>query len=70
VLFALAVSFQVKANHQQITYYLGLMLILYAVVLLVWLLTCERAPFDGGAVLYRFCFAARGGVRGYRYECQ
>src|SRR5574344_17745 len=42
VLFALAVSFQVKANHQQITYYLGLMLILYAVVLLVWLLTSKE----------------------------
>ena len=35
VLFAFAVSFQVKANHQQITYYLVLMLIIYALVLLV-----------------------------------
>jgi hypothetical protein len=32
------VSFQVKANHQQITYYLALMLIIYALALLVWLL--------------------------------
>lgn len=38
VLFAFAVSFQVKANHQQITYYLALMLIIYALALLVWLL--------------------------------
>ena len=35
VLFAFAVSFQVKANHQQITYYLVLMLIIYALVLLM-----------------------------------
>lgn len=38
VLFAFAVSFQVKANHQQITYYLGLMLIIFAASLLIWLL--------------------------------
>ena len=38
VLFAFAVSFQVKANHQQITYYLAMMLVIYALVLLVWLL--------------------------------
>lgn len=35
VLFAFAVSFQVKANHQQITYYLAMMLVIYALVLLV-----------------------------------
>ena len=39
VLFAFAVSFQVKANHQQITYYLALMLVIYALVLFVWLVT-------------------------------
>ena len=39
VLFAFAVSFQVKANHQQITYYLALMLVIYALVLLIRLLT-------------------------------
>ncbi len=36
-LFAFAVSFQVKANHQQITYYLALMLIIYALALFIWL---------------------------------
>lgn len=36
-LFAFAVSFQVKANHQQITYYLALMLVVYAISLFVWL---------------------------------
>ena len=39
VLFAFAVSFQVKANHQQITYYLVLMLLIYAIVLFLRLLT-------------------------------
>ena len=37
-LFAFAVSFQVKANHQQITYYLALMLVIYALVLFVRLI--------------------------------
>ncbi len=37
-LFALALSFQVKANHPQITYYLALMILLYAVVLASWIL--------------------------------
>lgn len=37
-MFALFVSFQVKANHPQITYYLAIMIVLYALMLLVWLL--------------------------------
>lgn len=37
-LFGLAVSFQVKANHPQITYYLALMILLYAITVFVWLL--------------------------------
>ena len=37
-LFGLAVSFQVKANHPQITYYLALMIFIYALVMLVWML--------------------------------
>ena len=41
VLFAFAVSFQVKANHQQITYYLALMLVIYASALLIYLL-CDK----------------------------
>ena len=32
VLFALALSMQIKANHQQITYYLAIMVLLYAAV--------------------------------------
>jgi len=35
-LFALSLSFQVKANHPQITYYLAIMIFIYAIVLLVW----------------------------------
>ena len=42
VLFAFAVSFQVKANHQQITYYLALMLIIYALVLFVRLVAFKE----------------------------
>ena len=38
VLFALALSLQIKANHQQITYYLALVILIYAVTELVWLL--------------------------------
>ena len=39
VLFALALSLQVKANHQQITYYLALVIFLYVLTLFVWLLS-------------------------------
>jgi len=42
VLFALALSLQIKANHQQITYYLAIMVLLYALVLFVWLLVRDR----------------------------
>ena len=37
-LFGLALSFQVKANHPQITYYLALMILLYVIVMVVWIL--------------------------------
>lgn len=37
-LFGLAISFQVKANHPQITYYLALVIFIYAIVMLVWML--------------------------------
>lgn len=53
--FALFLSFQVKANHPQITYYLAIMILIYAVVLLVWWL---RDP-ERKARIGRF-FAASG----------
>ncbi len=37
-LFALCLSFQVKANHPQITYYLAIMILVYAIVVLVGVL--------------------------------
>ena len=37
-LFGLALSFQVKANHPQITYYLALLILLYVIVLVIDLL--------------------------------
>ncbi len=36
VLFALALSFQIKANHPQITYYLAIVIFIYALTLVVW----------------------------------
>ena len=45
--FGLFLSFQVKANHPQITYYLAILILIYAIVLLVWLLRSaeHRASF-------------------------
>ena len=37
ILFALALSFQIKANHPQITYYLAIIIFIYAITLFVWL---------------------------------
>ena len=42
VLFAMAVNFQIKANHIQITYYLGIILFSYVIVLIVWLLSKKQ----------------------------
>ena len=42
LLFAFALSFQVKANHQQITYYLALMILIFAIAELVWCLCRHR----------------------------
>ena len=50
VLFALAVSMQVKANHQQITYYLALMILIYALALLVDVLVRHRDRFARFAI--------------------
>ncbi|MBO4447579.1 MAG: hypothetical protein J5764_05595, partial [Bacteroidales bacterium] len=41
-LFALCLSFQIKANHPQISYYLAIMLVLYALGLLIQLLACRE----------------------------
>ena len=47
-LFGLTLSFQIKANHPQISYYLAILIILYALVLLVWLLSSpERRSCTG-----------------------
>ena len=53
-LFALAMSFQVKANHQQITYYLAIMIFVYVIVLIVWLLSDKERR----ALLGRFVSAS------------
>jgi len=45
-LFGLALSMQIKANHQQITYYLAILVLLYAAVVLVDLLIHNRQKFS------------------------
>ena len=52
VLFALALSFQVKANHQQITYYLAILVFIYVIVLFVSLMR------SGKVVIGRFLAAS------------
>lgn len=55
VLFGFALSFQIKANHQQITYYLAIMIVIYA--LYVFLRVCLEKLADRQAAFGRF-FAA------------
>ncbi len=45
VLFGFALNFQIKANHQQITYYLAIMIVIYAVY--VFLRTCFGKAEEG-----------------------
>lgn len=42
VLFGLALSFQIKANHVQITYYLAIVILIYALGMLLWVLMKEN----------------------------
>ncbi len=37
VLFAIALSFQIKANHVQITYYLAIIIAIYIITIIIWL---------------------------------
>jgi len=46
-LFGLAISMQIKANHVQITYYLAIILIIYAVATLIWCLFKENRQHLG-----------------------
>ena len=41
-LFGLAMSMQVKANHQQITYYLAILIALYVVTFFIWLVASPQ----------------------------
>ena len=53
-LFGFALSFQIKANHPQITYYLAIMIFIYAIVVYVWLLIKK----DRKAMLGKFFLAS------------
>lgn len=53
--FGLFLSFQVKANHPQITYYLALMIFIYAIALLVSVLRSKEDRVFG---IKRFCIAS------------
>lgn len=46
VLFGFALSFQIKANHQQITYYLAIMIVIYALYVFIRLL-CDKVMRSG-----------------------
>lgn len=52
VMFAMALSFQIKANHVQITWYLAVIIFIYAIATLVWVLRKEnRSLFSRFAVV-------------------
>jgi len=43
--FGLAVSFQIKANHPQISYYLAMIILFYVLVTLIWIIVERRDLF-------------------------
>ena len=47
VLFALALSFQIKANHPQITYYLAIVIFVLALTLMIWTFTRKDKALTG-----------------------
>ena len=61
-LFGLALSFQVKANHPQITYYLALLILIYVIVLVISMLSSRSSDGhprpDRGSHLWGRFFAA------------
>ncbi len=57
-LFGLALSFQVKANHPQITWYLALLIFIYVVVLVVTMLCRPKAEVSGHPSPWGRFFAA------------
>ncbi len=63
-LFGVALSFQIKANHQQITYYLAILVILYALVLLVHLLISSKRRSSLGRFAVISLFLLTVGVVG------
>lgn len=64
VLFGFATAFQVKANHQQITYYLALMIFAYAITTLVWILTDKERRKSTGRFFAASAFLLVMGLAG------
>ncbi len=63
VLFALALSFQIKANHPQITYYLAIVIFVYVITLLIWLcVSKERRTLLGRFFAASVLLLVIGGV--------
>ncbi len=61
-LFGMALNFQIKANHPQITYYLALVVLIYSIVMIVWYLrdakrraTINRFLISCGLLLVMGC---------------
>ena len=61
VLFSLALSMQIKANHQQITYYLAILVMLYALVEFIDIL-CKRKDRIGRFFIASALLLVVGGV--------
>ncbi len=63
VLFALALSFQVKANHPQISYYLAIIVLIYFITMLIWLCVAkERRAFLGRFLIASALLLVVGGI--------
>lgn len=58
VLFAFALSFQIKANHPQITYYLATIIFIYAITIFVWLCISKDLAQTRKTVAGRFLAAS------------
>ena len=64
-LFGMALNFQIKANHIQISYYLAIVIFCYAIGLFIWLVADKERRHGLGKF-----FAAVSRTRRNRCQCQ